>query len=391
MKHIIFFFILLFFTSHLDAQTLSELQNERKKTEESIALTNKLINENKKHKNQELSQLKLINRKINYRKKLISDIDKENKTLAEIIEHKEIIIESYAADLESQKENYAELLRYIWTRRSTQDQLMYILAGNDITQMYRRFRYLNEFAGYQKAQATAIQELSHRLTLERDSLNLQKEQQTKLLAKYSNEREKLQSEQNIKEKQVKSLDKKEEKLRKQLAEQQKKRDELKKFVDRLIAEEAKKAKKTNMKLTPEQKLTSSQFIGNKGKLPWPVASGIIDEPFGKHKHDQFSRVEVENDGIDILTDQESNARSVFDGEVISVNALPGYNKGLIIQHGEYYTFYANLKEVYVKKGDMVSTKQSIGKIFTDNAGKTLIHFEVWIDFKPQNPASWLSK
>jgi len=392
MKHLFFiFFIFLFATVHSSAQSLSELQNERKKTEEAIALTNKLLNENKKHKNQELSQLKLISRKINYRKKLISDIEKENQELERVIKEKENIIKTYETDLDQKKEDYAALLQYIWTRRSHNDQLMYILAGEDIAQIYRRFRYLREFASYQKAQATAIQDLSQRLVVERDSLQLQKQQQVKLLAQYSSERQQLQVEQNNKEQQVKALTQKEQKLRQQLIAQQKKRDELKKYVDKLIAEEANKAKKSKLKLTPEQQLTSNQFIGNKGKLPWPVTSGIIDEPFGKHKHSQFSRVEVENDGIDILTDQESQARAVFDGEVISVNALPGYNKGIIIQHGEYYTFYANLKEVYVKKGDIVNTKQNIGKIYTDSTGKTLIHFEVWVDFKPQNPESWLSK
>jgi len=388
---LIFLFLLISSFGLLNAQSLKELQEQRKKTEESIALTNKLLEKNSKTKNQELSNLKLLSRKIAYREKLISDISKETVELEKVINEKELAIGSYNADLEASKANYAELIQYIWTRRSSYDQVMYILAGEDLGQIYRRFRYLNEFSSYQKAQANAIQELSQRLILEKDSLKMQKNEQTALLAKYSSENKKLASEQNSKSQKVDSLKKQEKTLKQQLIAQQKKRDELKKFVDKLIAEETKKAQKNGkMELTPEQKLTSSQFADNKGKFPWPVPSGIIDEPFGKHKHEVYSRVEVENDGIDIRTEAEAKARAIFEGEVTTIVSLPGYNKGIIIQHGEYYTFYANLVEVYVKKGDHVSTKQTIGKIYTDSAGKTLIHFRVYKEKTKLNPQLWLS-
>lgn len=380
--------------SHVCAQSLRELQEQRKKTEASIALTNKLLNSNSKSKNQELSNIKLLSRKINYRKSLISNIEKENKSLEKLIYEKEITIESYSQDLAEMKDNYAELLQYMWTRRSSHDQLMYVLAGEDIAQIYRRFRYMSEFSAHQKSQALAIQDMNTRLVLEKDSLSAKKEQQTRLLTKYDKETKQLDAEQKSKSKKVDNLKSKERELKKQLAEQQKKRDKLKKFVDNLIAEEAKKAAKDasgKLKLTPEQKLTSSKFVGNKGKLPWPVSSGIVVEKYGQHTHEVYSRVKVQNDGIDIRTEKGGNARSIFDGKVISINALPGYNKGIIIQHGEYYTFYANLTQVYVKKGDQVSTKQKIGKVFTDSKGASTIHFQVWKGMNKQNPQHWISK
>ena len=394
MKHLIYLFLLLLVTLNAGAQSLNELQAERKKTEENIALTNKLLTQNSKYKNQELSNIKLLSSKIAYREKLISDITKENSKLDETIELKSLIIDSYQEDLDKMKANYASLVQYMWTRRSSYDQMMYVLSGQDIGQIYRRFRYITEFAEHQKAQATAIQELSYRLANERDSLSLQKSQKILLQNKYNSETVKLHGEQNNKKKQVLSLSNKEKALRKQLSEQQRKRNELKKVVDRLIAEEAKKATKNEngkMNLTPEQKLTSTQFAGNYGKLPWPVANGIIVEKFGKHKHEQLSRIEVDSDGIDIRTDNGSNARAIFDGEVTTVAALPGYNKGVIIRHGEFYTFYANLIEVNVKKGDFVNTKQNLGKIYTDSHGKTLIHFRIYKGMTKLNPENWLSK
>lgn len=398
---ILFLFLLTYTLSTVNAQSLKELQEQRQKTEESIALTNKMLEKNSKSKNQELSNLKLLSRKITYREKLISDINKETAQLEKVISEKELTIGSYNTDLEVMKANYAELIQYIWTRRSSYDQMMYVLAGKDVGQIYRRFRYLNEFSAYQKSQATAIQDLSQRLIIEKDSLEIQRNEQKTLLKKYSTETKKLEGEQNSKSKKVDSLKKQEKTLKRQLIAEQKKRNDLKKFVEKLIAEEARKANKDTsgkMKLTPEQELTSNQFADNKGKFPWPVANGVIDEPFGKHKHEVYSRVEVDNIGVDIRTGKGSNARSIFDGKVTSVIALPGYNKGVIVQHGKYFTFYANLSEVYVKKGDIVSTKQKIGKVYADNNGISIIHFEVY-KYTPektnpmvnQNPQLWLSK
>ena len=395
MKHL--FLLLTFLLSlgaNIQAQSLRELQEQRKKTEASIALTNKLLQQNRKNKNKELSNLKLLSQKISYRKKLIDDIGKETDELARVIALKEQTIDSYSTDLEKMKNEYAELLQFIWARRSVHQQMMYVLAGKDIAQIYRRFRLLNEYSNYQKTQAQAIEELATRLSEERDSLYAKRQQQTQLLTKYNTENNKLNSEKTNKQKSISQLKQKESKLKKQLIAQQKKRDKLKKFVDKLIAEEARKATKNasgKMQLTPEQQITSDQFAGNRGRLPWPVASGVITEKYGKHKHEVYKRVEVENDGIDIRTEKGSNARAIFEGTVTSVNALPGYNKGVIIRHGEYCTFYANLIEVYVKKGDKVSTKQKIGKVFTDQESSTLIHFEVWKGMNKQNPQSWLSK
>ncbi len=395
MKHYISLLIILVFAfQQINAQSLRELQEQRKKTEESIALTNKLLEQNSKTKDQELSNLNLLSKKISYRKKLISDIDKETDELQNIILIKEQTIENYSADLEVMKADYAQLLQYIWTRRSKQDQLMHVLAGKDITQVYRRFRYLNEFSQYQKTQAQSIEELTIHLRNERDSLSAKRNEKAQLLTRYSTETQKLNSEKEDKQKNVSQLKKDEKKLIKQLVAHQKERDKLKAFVAKLIAEEARKATKTvsgKMELTPEQKLTSNKFADNKGKLPWPVASGIIAEKYGKHTHDIYKQVEVENDGIDIRTENGSNARALFEGIVTSVNALPGYNKGIIIRHGEYYSFYANLSEVYVKKGDRVSTKQKIGKVFTDSKQQTIIHFEVWKNFSKQNPELWICK
>ena len=58
--------------------------------------------------------------------------------------------------------------------------------------------------------------------------------------------------------------------------------------------------------------------------------------------------------------------------------------------GDFITVYSNLKEVYVKVEDKVTTKQNIGSIlYDDDDAKTLLHFEIWKGQTKLNPEDWL--
>ena len=147
-----------------------------------------------------------------------------------------------------------------------------------------------------------------------------------------------------------------------------------------------------MALTPAEKTLSSNFVSNKGKLPWPVERGVISSSYGKHASVVSDKVTVTNNGIDIATTDGAQARAVFDGEVASVTKLTGANTVVIIRHGEYFTVYSNLENVTVKRGDKVKTKQNIGKVHTSTTeNKTELHFELLKETNRQDPAGWLSK
>ena len=143
-------------------------------------------------------------------------------------------------------------------------------------------------------------------------------------------------------------------------------------------------------LTPEEIELSGNFSSNKGKLPWPSEKGIISSTFGEHNHPVLKRVKIKNNGIDILTSQSEEARAIFDGTVISIRTITNTNKAIIIRHGEYFTVYSNLSEVFVQQGQKVSTKQRLGNIYTDSSGnKTELHFEIWRGKTLLNPSSWI--
>ena len=77
--------------------------------------------------------------------------------------------------------------------------------------------------------------------------------------------------------------------------------------------------------------------------------------------------------------------------------LPGSNKkAVIVRHGEYFSVYGNLQQVFVKKGDKVGLKQDIGVVFTDEVKfKTESHLEIWKVTEggtvKLNPQKWITQ
>src|SRR5690606_30674881 len=103
------------------------------------------------------------------------------------------------------------------------------------------------------------------------------------------------------------------------------------------------------------------------KFPWP-ASGFISQKFGKQNHPVLKGIILQNEGVNIQTKQNEKVISIFDGEVRSIAYIPTLGNTVIINHGEYYTVYSGLKEVFVKKGQKVITNQEIGQILNNSEG-----------------------
>jgi murein DD-endopeptidase MepM/ murein hydrolase activator NlpD len=99
---------------------------------------------------------------------------------------------------------------------------------------------------------------------------------------------------------------------------------------------------------------------------------------------------MDNDGIDIRTQPNSNVRSVFDGTVTKITTMPGYGGTVIIKHGEYYTMYSKLKTISVKSGQKVSAKDVIGQVATGPDGEAEVHFQTWKGLQVMDPTTWIT-
>jgi murein hydrolase activator len=215
----------------------------------------------------------------------------------------------------------------------------------------------------------------------------------------------LEKEKAVKDKMLKEISGKESQLKTELNQKKNEREKLNSSIERIINEQLRIAREkadrevsaanSNTKESKEKKLDDSsiklanEFSQNKNKLPWPIASGYVSSKFGVQAHPSIKGVTVENNGIDISGSGSKDVKVVFDGEVVGVTKVPGYNHMIIVRHGNYYTVYSNLDEVYVRQGSKLQMNQAIGKIHADESGNSELHFELWKDTSKLNPQSWL--
>ena len=220
------------------------------------------------------------------------------------------------------------------------------------------------------------------------SLESSRKQSEDLVAILNRDKKKYTGELQKKQRQVEALNREiAEIIRKAMAEQQKKKSSSGKKGDSKASATTPSGKSTDT--TVDSKL-SKEFAANKGKLPWPV-SGTIVESFGEHYHPVYKNVKLPfNNGVNVAVAKGAAVKAVFDGEVRQIVVMPGYNQCVLVQHGNYFTFYCKLSKVSVKNGDKIKTGQVIGTV--DTIGdETQLHFQLWSGRTPQNPELWLRK
>jgi septal ring factor EnvC (AmiA/AmiB activator) len=132
---------------------------------------------------------------------------------------------------------------------------------------------------------------------------------------------------------------------------------------------------------------TGSFAANKKKLQWPV-EGFISDKFGVKPHPVLKGLKIDNNGVDIQTSPRATVRTVFEGIVLDISQIPGLNNVIAVQHGDYYTVYANLESVNVRINQEVSINQSLGTVAYKD-GSPEINFQIWHNFDKLNPESWL--
>lgn len=395
------------------SQSKEVLQSKKAQIQKEIQLTNKLIKKAKKEKNQSINILSTLNKQIESRGEIVKTLDLEIKMTivqidnlkAEIKETKQSINDQQNL-LDTLKKEYALMIRHAYHNRNSYDRLAFIFSAQSYNQAFKRIRYLQEYSQFRQKQVKEIKEVERQLSEELLSLKRQKV----LLTVAKNKRNAMFGESQIEinlltqEKQsqntfLSSLRKKEKKLKKDLSKQQQLAKTLDDKIKKIIAEEIRKAKEkanvgggVTLSLTPEEQQLADNFSSNKGKLPWPVERGVIIERFGIQPHPVLRGIETLNNGVKITTEEGSFVRAIFEGNVSRIIDIPGSGKAVIISHGDYFTVYSNLIEVFVKRGQTVGLKEDIARVFTKSSNKeSITELQIWNGSEKLDPSSWLYK
>ena len=396
MKSLIKILLILWAYGGLEAQNKTQLQNQKKKLLEEIEWSNTALKETQKNKTLSYNQLKTLKQKIAIRSQLIQTIQQEIESIKGEIKSNEGKKKILETELDSLKIAYATLVEQAYKSQKHFNRILFLLSSRDFQQAYKRASYIKQISEYRQQQAREIEKKQDHL--EKSILVLQKQQQIKqnLIDNKQLEKELLNQQQQQQKISVAALSKKEKELKEILNTKKKKRKKIQKEIERIIAEELRKktdlSAKKDFASTPEAIALSNSFKLNKGKLPWPVAKGLVISKFGKQRHPVLTGITVENNGIEIATEAHSSCRNIFKGKVSSVLTMPNGIKVVMVRHGEYISVYSNLSEVYVEKGEQVDTKDQIGIVFTSKQeNTTIIDFQLWKGALKLNPLYWLMK
>lgn len=424
---IAFFFALIFAATGVFAQSSAELKRRREKLTQELEQLNQEYQETASSKKVSLKQLNILKAQINLREEKIVNINSEVRNLDNQISQNNNTVRSLQSQLDQLKKEYAGMVLFAYRNQSAYNKLMFIFASKDFNQAYRRLKYLQQFGTYRERQAGYIQGTQQDLHVKIVELDRNKKEKNNLLISQEKEKEELGKAKNNQVKVIVDLGKHQGELKKQqkavsqriakanreinnaikreIEEARREAEAKAREAARIAAAKAKAenrevvapAKKpitrasTNseaLNATPEAAKLSNDFLGNRGRLPWPVASGQLIHGFGIYV--DADGIRNDNSGYDIRTGNGASVRAVFEGEVTKVVDVSGTYL-VIIRHGEYFTAYSNLRSASVSKGQKVSTKQSIGTVATDpSSGEAVVNFSLYKGTAVVNPKLWLA-
>lgn len=417
------------------------LEQRKIRLMDEIELANRILAETQKDRKASLGNIETVQQKIKLRSRLIRTLDREIELLEEQEAELNQSIDTLSAEVERQKEAYAEMIRQANRSKDRTNRLMFILSARDFNQAVRRLEYLKQISAARKRQIEEIQRNQVDLSDKANDLRIQKVRKEALRGQLNREKQRLSDERLNQEEAIAEYQSMEQELADKLEKKQAEAQKVEREIQRIIAAEIKRAKaaaernqleqeamkwglvrgrdfssnSSNQKLreliaarkkaaedetetvtdsyelTPEARQLAANFAANQKRLPWPVQRGLVVSEFGPQRHPVVKSVIIENKGIDIATERGSQVRAIFKGKVSSVILMPDGYRAIIINHGEYFTVYQNLTAVKVTSGQEVDKGQVLGEIAVNPvSSESRLHFEIWKNNEVMNPLGWLA-
>ena len=432
--------------------TVQALEKQRKQIQQQIREQERRLASSQKDVKKRLQTLMMLNSEIAGKRRTIDTIRHDISNLDQEIEELNIQLDELQKMLADCKQRYVKSMRYMHRNRSAQSQMMFIFSADNFAQMFRRMRFIREYAAYQHVQGDEVKAQQEEVNQKFQELSVAKDHKAQLLAKGERERVALEGKQTEQQNVVNTLKKEQKTIQKIIAQQKKKDAALNAQIDRLIAEEVarqkaraeaearrraeaaarerelaeakareekaraeamaakdkkareeaerrvrdaeerriaaqRKAESMPMTAPSEDVRISGNFESNRGRLPMPITGSYrIVSHFGQYNVEGLHNVTLDNKGINIKGEQGAQARSIFDGEVSGVFSFGG-TMVVMVRHGSYISVYCNLASVNVHRGQRVSTRQSLGRVGTDN----ILQFQLRKETSKLNPEHWLGR
>jgi len=440
-------------TAKQPKETVGSLKKQQSQLKREMEANRKRLAANKQNVQRRLTDLQALNHDIRDKR---HSIDTLRRNLLATEAHMALMgrqADTLQRQLDDRKQRYVKSLRYMRRNRSAQSKLMFVFSADNFTQMYRRMRFTQEYAAFQKAQGEAVSSKQQQLQEKLAALDAAKRQQQRLLQQGEQEQRTLEGKQEEQQKVVASLKKQQKTIEALIAEQQRRDQQLNQRIDQLIqeelarqealrrkreAEEAERRRRAEQQRLQQQReeahrsnsggkrggkaadkraaaetearverrtaasepsylppdpdrLLTGSFRQNKGRLPMPITGSYrIVSHFGRYNVEGLRNVSLDNKGISIQGQAGCQARAVFDGEVSYVFQVGGA-WGVMVRHGQYISVYCNLSGVHVTRGQKVKARQPLGGLGADHVMQFQLHQFNGNTPQKLNPEAWLAR
>ncbi len=415
-----------------------QLEKEKRENLERLQELQGILKQTTEQKRASLGQLKAIKQQINAQNRKIELINDDLQLMdSELNELQKAKVE-LDNDLEKLRDEYAKMIYNSSKRNNSLNELSFLFSAPNFNQFLIRYKYLKQYTDERKKQVDQMKKVQSLMIAKTNSITNKKKDQENALKTRIAESKNLEQLKGEKDKVVKELTGREKEIIAEVAEVRKANKQLENALTRIIQREIEerreraraaarekaskekaereataKAKalekaKGNEEITkvepetkPEPKkepeinaegmneeevTLASSFAANRGRLPWPVP-GFISDGFGTKE--VLKNVYQENQGVDIQTNAGSPVKTVYDGVVMDVTNMGVMRNVVFVQHGDFYTVYAKLKNVNVRPGQKLKARETIGVVATDGDGVSEVNFQIWKNTSKLNPESWL--
>ena len=382
-----FSLLLLFVSSSFlsFSQDRTSLENERMRIISKIEFTSNILKKTEKDKFATLDYLKSLQNQIKNRKKIIRNlkiqiqkINKETKLKQE--NYQVLIIRKNKI-----QGNFSRILTANYLQIIIKNKFLFLISSSNWENFLDRKRYLKQFNQYTKKRLRQINKQEEKIEKLLKEIEEDKNSIEIFLTEEAENIKKLKEDSNKKNITLRKLKRNEQNLLSSLKKQKRQREKLNNSIEQVILLQLSTSETANSNKIIHN--TTSSFEENISKFDWPVSGGYISSRFGKHSHPSIKGVYMFNDGVDIRTSPNTIVKAIFDGEVVGLMHVSGYNWMIIIKHGNYYTVYSKLANTEISKGDKVTKGQLLGRIGESG----IFHFQIWKQKTKLNPENWLTK
>ena len=398
----------------LNGQTreITKKERELQKLRNEIGAYEAKLRDSEKRERSTLERLDDLEQQAVLIKQLVEKLKDEEGQLTKEIGLAKGSIEELERQLQFLKTHYAGYVRSVYKNGRVYD-LELLFSSRSINQMYIRIEYLKKFSDQRAEDLRRIVQKKNEVERQDNQLQESLKEERRLLAEKTREESNLKRKTNQRQQVLRQIRKDKKVYRQELTRKTAALKKIEQLIadliekERLRREEAKKKREaaaarererkkeklatTSVPETPVLDIEpTGTFAQRKGRLRWPVASGVIESRFGNQTHPVLKTV-TQNSGVDISVKVGTNVAAVAEGEVSILSFIPGYGNVVILNHyNGFRTVYAHLSEVSVVEAQKVGEGDVIGKSGDTIAGSVL-HFEIWREREKQNPELWLAR